>query len=60
MDKKGRQQKGEGHRQRLRERFLERGLESLSDVEVLELLLCSHKDLPGAQSRDIIFYVISL
>ena len=39
MDKKGWQQKGEGHRQRLRERFLERGLESLSDVEVLELLL---------------------
>lgn len=29
----------EGHRQRLREKFLDRGLESLTDEEVLELLL---------------------
>jgi DNA repair protein RadC len=31
--------KGEGHRQRLREKFLERGLSAFNDEEVLELLL---------------------
>lgn len=39
MDKKAWQEKGRGHRARLRERFLERGIASLSDAEVLELLL---------------------
>ncbi len=39
MDKKGWQKKGEGHRQRLRDRFLDRGLEGFSDDEILELLL---------------------
>jgi DNA repair protein RadC len=39
MDKEGWQKKGEGHRQRLRDRFLDRGLEGFSDDEVLELLL---------------------
>ena len=31
--------KGEGHRQRLRERFLSSGLEGFHDYEVIELLL---------------------
>lgn len=39
MDKEQWQQKGEGHRGRLRDRFLERGLDGFTDVEVLELLL---------------------
>lgn len=39
MDKAEWQQKGQGHRGRLRDRYLERGLESFTDVEVLELLL---------------------
>lgn len=39
MDKEEWQKKGEGHRQRLRDRFLERGLAGFSDAEVLELLL---------------------
>lgn len=39
MDKEQWQQKGAGHRDRLRRRYLERGLEALSDAEVLELLL---------------------
>ena len=39
MDKKQWQKKGEGHRQRLRDRFLDRGLEGFSDAEILELLL---------------------
>lgn len=39
MDKQYWQQKGAGHRSRLRDRFLNKGLDSLSDVEVLELLL---------------------
>lgn len=39
MDKEGWQKKGEGHRQRLRDRFLDRGLEGFRDDEVLELLL---------------------
>jgi DNA repair protein RadC len=39
MDKEGWQKKGEGHRQRLRDRFLERGLDGFSDAEILELLL---------------------
>jgi len=38
MDKK-KQHKGEGHRQRLRERFLNTGLEGFQDYEVIELLL---------------------
>ncbi len=39
MDKEHWQKKGAGHRERLRERFLERGLDGFSDAEVLELLL---------------------
>ena len=39
MDKDLWQQKGAGHRERLRERFLDRGLDGFSDGEVLELLL---------------------
>jgi DNA repair protein RadC len=31
--------KGEGHRQRLRERFLKSGLDGFHDYEVIELLL---------------------
>ena len=29
-----------GHRERLRKRFLEHGLDSFSDIEALEFLLC--------------------
>jgi DNA repair protein RadC len=39
MDKEDWQKKGAGHRQRLRDRFLERGLDGFSDAEILELLL---------------------
>lgn len=39
MDKKGWQKKGAGHRQRLREKFLEKGIDSFTDAEILELLL---------------------
>ncbi len=39
MDKADWQQKGEGHRGRLRDRYLERGLDGFTDTEVLELLL---------------------
>jgi len=39
VDKKEWQKKGAGHRQRLREKFLELGIESLSDSEIIELLL---------------------
>ncbi len=39
MDKQDWQKKGAGHRERLRDRFLERGLDSFSDAEILELLL---------------------
>ena len=39
MEKELWQHKGEGHRGRLRDRFLERGLEGFTDAEVLELLL---------------------
>ncbi len=39
MDKELWQKKGEGHRARLRDRFLARGLDGLSDAEILELLL---------------------
>ena len=38
MDKK-KGHKGEGHRQRLRERFLNAGLDGFQDYEVIELLL---------------------
>ena len=37
--KKHKQHKGAGHRQRLRERFLESGLEGFQDYEVIELFL---------------------
>lgn len=39
MKKEEWQNKGAGHRARLRDRFLERGLEGFTDAEVLELLL---------------------
>ena len=39
MDKDQWQKKGAGHRGRLRDRFQEKGLDGLSDAEVLELLL---------------------
>lgn len=39
MDKVDWQKKGEGHRQRLRDKFLDRGLDAFTDAEVMELLL---------------------
>lgn len=39
MEKELWQKKGEGHRTRLRDRFLAKGLDGFSDVEILELLL---------------------
>lgn len=39
MSKKEKQHKGAGHRKRLRERFLQGGLESFLDYEIVELLL---------------------
>ncbi len=39
MDKEQWQKKGSGHRGRLRDRFLDHGLDGLSDAEVIELLL---------------------
>lgn len=39
MDKKKWQKKGAGHRSRLRDRFLDKGLVGFSDAEILELLL---------------------
>ncbi|BHH85454.1 RadC family protein [Desulforhopalus sp. 52FAK] len=39
MDKKEWQNKGAGHRGRLRDRFLETGIDGFSNVEILELLL---------------------
>ncbi|MFV0439465.1 MAG: RadC family protein [Desulfopila sp.] len=39
MDKDLWQKKGQGHRGRLRDRYLERGLANFTDTEVLELLL---------------------
>ena len=39
MDKKEWQKKGAGHRERIRDKFLERGIDALADWEVLELLL---------------------
>ncbi len=39
MDKSQWQQKGEGHRQRLRDKFLEQGIDAFTDSEIIELLL---------------------
>jgi len=39
VDKVEWQKKGAGHRQRLRKKFLERGIEAFTDGEILELLL---------------------
>lgn len=39
MDKSDWQKKGEGHRQRLRDKFLAQGIAAFTDAEVLELLL---------------------
>ena len=39
MDKSEWQQKGEGHRQRLRDKFQDLGIESFTDSEIIELLL---------------------
>ena len=38
-DRSKRMHKGEGHRQRLRERFLAGGLDGFHDYEVIELLI---------------------
>lgn len=39
MDKEDWQKKGQGHRRRLREKYLELGIEAFTDAEVLELIL---------------------
>ena len=39
MDKTDWQKRGKGHRKRLRDKFLERGIDALADWEVLELFL---------------------
>jgi DNA repair protein RadC len=39
MDKENWQRKGQGHRRRLRERFIEGGIERFSDDEIIEFLL---------------------
>lgn len=39
MNKTDWQNKGSGHRQRLREKFLNQGIEAFSDAEIIELLL---------------------
>lgn len=39
MDKTDWQEKGAGHRQRLRDKFLEQGIEAFTDSEIVELLL---------------------
>lgn len=39
MNKKEWQEKGAGHRQRLRDKFIEQGIDALSDSEIIELLL---------------------
>ena len=39
MDKAEWQKRGDGHRSRLRQRFLERGLKGFNDSEILEILL---------------------
>ncbi|MDR2548731.1 MAG: DNA repair protein RadC [Desulfobulbus sp.] len=39
MHKSDWQEKGEGHRQRLRDKFLDQGIESFTDSEIIELLL---------------------
>jgi len=39
VDKQEWQKKGAGHRQRLRDKFLEGGIDALTDAEVIELLL---------------------
>jgi DNA repair protein RadC len=48
MDKEDWQKKGEGHRHRLREKFIEGGLERFSDEEVVEFLLAL-----GTPRRDV-------
>ncbi|MCL2789373.1 MAG: DNA repair protein RadC [Desulfobulbus sp.] len=39
MHKSGWQEKGEGHRQRLRDKFLAQGIDAFTDSEIVELLL---------------------
>ena len=39
MNKKEWQEKGAGHRQRLRDKFIEQGIDAFSDSEIIELLL---------------------
>ena len=39
MEKKDWQKKGAGHRQRLKDKFEQQGIEAFTDAEVLELLL---------------------
>jgi len=62
MDKAEWQNKGAGHRSRLRERFLEKGLAGFSDAEVIELLLSfgtPRKDCKQA-ARDLLAEFTSL
>lgn len=56
MEKKEWQEKGKGHRERLRKRFEEGGLERFSDEEVVEFLLTlgtPRKDVKGAAREAI-------
>ncbi len=39
MDKQQWQNKGKGHRQRLRDKFLDQGIDAFTDTEIIELLL---------------------
>ena len=47
VDKKDWQEKGVGHRQRLRDKFRQHGIESFTDSEVVELLLKIRKRTNG-------------
>ena len=56
MEKKDWQKKGAGHRQRLKDKFQQHGMEAFSDAEVLELLLIlgtPRKDCKE-QARDLL------
>ncbi len=54
MDKEKWQKRGEGHRERLRERFLKGGIERFSDGEVVEFLL-NYVTLRGEEPRTVDF-----
>ena len=62
MEKEDWQKKGAGHRQRLRDKFRQQGIEAFSDAEVLELLLIlgtPRKDCKD-QARDLLGHFGSL